>query len=369
MSAQLAINSALDFFPRDYFFARERFIAHARTLGADIASYPIRATGPAGEILSIDTAYFGPAAPRSLLVIISGTHGVEGFAGSALQQQWLASRESTDMPADGGCLLIHALNPYGFAWIRRTNENNVDLNRNALDRFPGPANTGYRRLARWLNPPSPPRRPDLFLLQGAARILRYGFTSLQQAIVEGQYEHPRGLFYGGVRTEESLEILFRLLSDDRRRNIARAIVIDIHTGIGRFATYKLMVDDAEASSSYRQLEQWFGAGTVASNRPADSIAYRVSGGLTERVTRILGQAKTYAGVLEFGTVPVARMLGTLRRENRAFHFSLPTDAERQRSRAELLEAFCPRNEEWRRLVLARGQRALAQAHRACFERA
>jgi predicted deacylase len=27
-------------------------------------------------------------------------------------------------------ILIHALNPYGFAWLRRVNEDNVDLNRN-----------------------------------------------------------------------------------------------------------------------------------------------------------------------------------------------------------------------------------------------
>ncbi|MFX7984992.1 DUF2817 domain-containing protein, partial [Acinetobacter baumannii] len=30
-------------------------------------------------------------------------------------------------------LLVHAVNPYGFAHLRRVNEDNVDLNRNSVD--------------------------------------------------------------------------------------------------------------------------------------------------------------------------------------------------------------------------------------------
>ena len=37
------------------------------------------------------------------------------------------------MPEDVAIVLVHALNPFGFAWRRRWNENNVDLNRNFLD--------------------------------------------------------------------------------------------------------------------------------------------------------------------------------------------------------------------------------------------
>ena len=51
-------------------------------------------------------------------MITSGIHGVEGHAGSALQQLWLAVFAG-DPPADTGVLLVHALNPYGFAHGRR----------------------------------------------------------------------------------------------------------------------------------------------------------------------------------------------------------------------------------------------------------
>ena len=93
----------------------------------------------------------------------SGTHGVEGYLGSAVQVRFLHElllRSGTDDDAvddrrspsassshsSSTCftrgnavrkvLLIHSVNPYGMRHHRRTNENNVDLNRNVLG---GPA--------------------------------------------------------------------------------------------------------------------------------------------------------------------------------------------------------------------------------------
>src|SRR5581483_7138224 len=136
----------------------------------------------------------------------------------------------------GGCLLIHAVNPYGFAWCRRANEHNVDLNRNALDRFPGPPNPAYRHLDAWLNPASPPHAPDLFWIYGVAALLRHGFNALQQAIVGGQYEFPRSLFYGGERREASIAIVERIITQDLFRSAERVLAIDLHTGLGRRGT-------------------------------------------------------------------------------------------------------------------------------------
>lgn len=357
---------ARDHFPPDYFQARARFLALAQARGAEAASYPLAARGPTGEPLSIDTAYFGAREPRRLLIVLSGTHGVEGFAGSALQQQWLDQYAPARLPPDSGCLLIHALNAYGFAWQRRANEGNVDLNRNALRRFPGPANPAYRHLDRWLNPPSPPPLLDFFWLHGAMLLARYGFGALQQAIVAGQYEYPRGLFYGGTRAEASTEILFGLLTDERWRQTERVVALDIHTGFGARGTYKLMVDFPPASAPYRELEQWFGPSAVASDRPAGSIAYRVVGGLTERLARCFPAAKVYAGVLEFGTVRPARALAALRRENRAYHHSASNSRERQAAAQALRQAFCPNDPLWRRRVLEHGEKVLRQAERACF---
>lgn len=357
----------LAFFPADYGDARERFRALARHAGAKVTPYPINAAGPDGQALTIDTAYIGAARPRRLLTVCSGTHGVEGFAGSALQQQWLQTFDATRPPAGFGCLLIHALNPYGFAWLRRTNEHNVDLNRNALEHFPGPSNPAYRRLDAWLNPLSPPQFADLFWLRGAALIARHGFASLQQAIVEGQYEIPHGLFYGGDRTQASIEILRKILRDDAWTDVEQVMMLDIHTGIGGYATYKLMLDVGPDAEPYRKMVHWFGADSVVSSRPAGSLAYRISGGLTEQVARLYAARPVYAAVLEFGTVPPARALAALRRENRAHHYASGDERVRQQARAELREVFCPAAQAWRARILADGGRVLAQAQTACFD--
>src|SRR6478672_7572941 len=65
--------------------------------------------------------------------MVSGTHGVEGFCGSGCQVGFLVDRVYEGLPKTVDVALVHALNPFGFAWLRRVNENNVDLNRNFQD--------------------------------------------------------------------------------------------------------------------------------------------------------------------------------------------------------------------------------------------
>lgn len=71
----------------------------------------------------------------------SGVHGVEGYAGSAVQNKILDFfLETPNMIKDDvAIVIIHVVNPYGMSWWRRWNENNVDLNRNFLSgRLPVP---------------------------------------------------------------------------------------------------------------------------------------------------------------------------------------------------------------------------------------
>ena len=82
----------------------------------------------------MDVATVGSLVPERAVVVTSGIHGVEGFAGSAVQTEWLRrlGQGKAAVPDRVRLVFAHALNPYGFAWIRRANECNVDLNRNFL---------------------------------------------------------------------------------------------------------------------------------------------------------------------------------------------------------------------------------------------
>ncbi len=137
----------------DYVEARGRFRDAAAAAGARLQQYEHPLTGPAGESLATDVATLGSPDAATRLLVISGTHGVEGFAGSMCQTRWLT--EGVAVPDDVAIVLVHAINPYGFAWIRRVNEDNVDLNRNCIDFSAAlPENSGYDALAPALVPPT-----------------------------------------------------------------------------------------------------------------------------------------------------------------------------------------------------------------------
>ena len=121
---------ASEHFSPDYVTARSRFRRAVESSGGRLRVLNLNAKGPDGEDLTIDIGWFGNPAPRRVLLHSSGLHGVEGFAGSAIQLQFL--EEVPAIPADGAIVLVHVLNPYGMSWLRRVNENNVDLNRNFL---------------------------------------------------------------------------------------------------------------------------------------------------------------------------------------------------------------------------------------------
>ena len=130
------------YFSIDYLTARRRFIQTAKDRGASLHSLAFGRRAPDGTPLSIDIAWFGAPSPKRAVIHSSGLHGVEGFAGSAIQ---LALMDYGIHPSpDSAVVFVHVLNPYGMAWLRRVNENNVDLNRNFLvfeGKVPPPSKT------------------------------------------------------------------------------------------------------------------------------------------------------------------------------------------------------------------------------------
>ncbi len=182
-------------FSTDYVTARARFVEAAQRVGAEIESHPIGPAGPDGEVLTTDVARLGDPTSSRALVVSSGLHGIEGFFGSAVQLRIL-EEISTQLQASSSLnlILLHALNPHGFAQLRRCDETNIDLNRNFV--LEGEAYRGcpprYAELDGLLNPKRPPNRRDPFWLRANWAILRYGFHDLKQAIAGGQFEFPTG---------------------------------------------------------------------------------------------------------------------------------------------------------------------------------
>jgi hypothetical protein len=337
-------------FSTDFFPARSAFRELAERAGGRLEMLPLDAHGPNGQSLGIDIAWFGAENPRRVVVHSSGLHGVEGFAGSAIQIQALT--ELPALPDDTALILVHILNPYGMSWLRRANESNVDLNRNALgdESYTGVAKA-YSNLDSFLNPQSPPSGNSFlfFLARAALLVIRHGMLALRQAVAGGQYEYPKGLFFGGKKLEQGLQHYGAFLAR-RVKSAERVIAIDVHTGLGKYAEDTLLADP----KNVERLRRVFGR-QVTSSEPEAGPAYRVRGGLESLVAH-----STNADVLfvtqEFGTYGPIKNLYALREENRWHHYGKGT-LDHPAKRA-LKAAFNPDDETWRTSVVDRGLNVL-----------
>ena len=351
----------LSAFSPDYASARKRFLEKSEALGARLETIPIDAVGPNGLPLSIDIAQFGAPVPSRVLLHCSGIHGVEGFAGSAIQLHLL--QQLPEIPDDAAVVFVHILNPYGMSWLRRVNESNVDLNRNFL--ADGEPYTGvpeaYTALNPMLNPESVPAF-DFFLLRTLNCIRKHGYNSLKQAIVGGQYGFPQGLFFGGTQKEQGPHRYQQWLSDNL--SSARSVVaIDIHTGLGKSGLDTLLVEGGPGDVLYDELQAAFGD-RVAPWDPEDSVAYAIRGGHFDGVNQALPEATVHFVTQEFGTLAPLKVLHALREENRWHHHGAGT--LQHATKTGLLAAFRPNSPTWRSAVLQRGQELAEQAYSLAF---
>jgi Protein of unknown function (DUF2817) len=337
-------------FSPDYATARQRFRQSASGLGWQLEDHKIGVTGPNGDQLTVDVTFSPSSDPGRVLVVSSGVHGVEGFLGSAVQvgllEQW-----ASQSPPSLKCVFLHGLNPFGFAWLRRFDENNVDLNRNFLlpgERYEG-SPAGYADLDDLLNPQRPPSRWEPFTIKALWTIARHGMPALLQTVASGQYEFPRGLFFGGTGPSRTHQLLEENL--ERWLRGSRDVVhLDFHTGLGTKGACKLLIDYPLSGCLRTRLTDWFGAGSFE-EYDSSNINYDARGSFGRWcVSRKLAPNYLFA-CAEFGTYGPIHVVAGLRAENQAHHWGSPTAASTIRAKQQLKELFCPSEAAWRSQVL------------------
>jgi hypothetical protein len=347
-------------FPASYFSGRQLWLAHLAQLPnpIQILPYPCFGVGPEGESLITDTAWIGDKDASKVVVLIGGTHGIEGFAGSAVQidHSLLVGSSHLIIPADTAILMIHALTPWGYAWQRRCDAGGVDLNRNVVD-FTGPLpeNPGYELL-----------RSAFFLSDAKQRKIaftefeqQHGREVLETAISAGQYTDPAGPFYGGHAPAHGRWVTEELIAKYslRERDLA---VIDLHTGLGPYGYGEIICDHAPDS-----------AGTaVAYNMYGDSVTLPLLGtsssvpktGLLDYAWHAIMNERSCYITLEFGTFRTNQLFEILLRDHQLWALQDNLQARSEHSKV-MQHHFCPDNQAWKEMVLFRARQVISQALR------
>jgi hypothetical protein len=338
-----------EYFSDSYKNARELFTVCATARGATLTAMLCSQRGPQDEGLALDIARIGEAGSKRVVVIISGTHGVEGYCGSACQTAWL-SQVIESIPGVT-FYLLHSLNPYGFAYDRRVNEENIDLNRNFLnfESEPLPANIQYSALETLLNP----RSLDAKTLGNCDPALAEWFSSPEKvrafkaAVGKGQYEFPQGIIFGGTKptwSNAALRSFIRSLPKD----LELGIVLDIHTGLGESGQLEIFTE--ETGDRFQQLKAWFPKHKVTTLGDKDSLGYEVTGSIERAFTSPGSHGPWFCITLEFGTRPITDVLLALQADNWLHCFASASDRLSDSVRAMMKDAFVVPSQQWRQQV-------------------
>lgn len=336
------------FFSATYRQARQRFLEAAATAGAAVESHRHPQRGAEGEELAIDTARVGAANAPSLFIVSSGTHGPEGFAGSACQLALLHD-ELVQRAATHGIavLLVHAVNPFGFSHLKRTNEDNIDLNRNFNDfSQPYPINPVYEEVHSLMVPPSwPPGEDDEAQLEATVTRLA---VRRSPGLSSGQDRHPDGLFYAGTAPSWSNRTIRTILRQhgSGRRHIAW---IDVHTGLGPYGHGEKIFGQHDAETTARA-RAWWGADLIVSTM-GESVSPQVVGYMMPCARVECPEAKITHSTLEYGTLPSLQVGRALRGEAwLAGHPDAPPELTAAIRRA-VRDAFYVDADDWKGMIL------------------
>lgn len=405
-TSQTATDPSCHYFSMNYEEARNRFRQACEKAEAELVSLsiPDRKTAPdeslqEGPSLTIDIGILHGDLP-GLVVHTSGVHGIEGYIGSAVQLAYLEEKNLPTLPSKRPTIvLVHAVNPFGMKYYRRTNENNVDLNRNALSSQEWEIYASsnhfnkktYDFFSSFFNPPKPPTEllsEIEFWLSGTSKLLLYGLSTLRAAMVGGQFHEPKGIFYGGDKLEDSIVQLYEWFStflnsgsqsenDNSHdsallsRNFRKVTWIDVHTGLGEFGVDTLLtrehtelLPDRDISA---ELQRWFSeslspfSGDSTKAQKVSEGYEKVRGFVPDYMESLFAREQDPLLLIqEIGTIPSILVGKALILENMAYHY-LPKEEAIKWAKRTTLPAFYPQSSLWRERALQNGLRVLHNA--------
>jgi Protein of unknown function (DUF2817) len=303
-------------FPADYETSRQRFRAECARFVETPRDFcrDWKLPNAKNEDLTVDYGFFSGRGDR-LLVIQSGIHGPEGQSGAAVQFFFMNTylRALRDKGVD--VLIIHAMNPWGYKYVRRNDETNTNLNRNfsADGSAYGFNNDAYRRFRDVFEPQGPvgsvsggSARGSLGFLGG---FVGSGFSSgpLNNGLNNGQYEFPEGINYGGRAPRPQQGFLQDDIGPILKRPYKKTLWLDFHTGLGQDGVLAVILGKAPAPGPNADLKRMLGpyqADGIEITDPATTPGFFPTyGDVIDYVPTLSSRPGTFLAVtMEYGTL-------------------------------------------------------------------
>ncbi|MCZ8342887.1 MAG: M14 family metallopeptidase [Leptospira sp.] len=301
-----------------------------------------------------------------LILVSSGVHGVEGYYGSAMQSLVMDEYLSGKISVQSDTMFIHAINPFGFENGRRVNENNIDLNRNFFFKrekiHKKEKNKGYKKLSSFFMPKFPFTfwgiEYLIFSLRFGGILFRYGVRKFTDALVNGQFQYKKGIYYGGKKPEPVVKKLKNFFLT-HIADYSKIILFDLHTGHGEKNKLVLIQNSLPGSLEDQNIASIVSGLPLL--RPDSSTSfYRTAGDFTDYLERIFpGHNGLFPLTVEMGTLGNLDFWGALRgtflmiAENRIYHRGSWFQSSRNKVNQKFLQYFYPKDRQWMRSAYLR----------------
>ena len=334
----------------------------AKNIAVEVNEYAIDKS----DNLYIDNIYLPSTNEKeNLIVLTTGVHGMEGYIGSVMLDVFFEEIYPTIDTTKTGILIVANVNPYGMKYMRRYNENNVDLNRNFIidwDNFDMSSNKDYPEVKDFLQPEGKIGNALWheagFYLSLAKEALTKGADKVSDALLTGQYEYPDGVYYGGSGDEKSTSYLKGVFGDCLDGEYNNIVHIDIHSGYG--PRYNMVIfNSIYETMTEAETKKAFGYDYVISH-DSESF-YATTGDTTDYFYRIAESKNTgkdlFSTCFEFGTIGDSFMDSILSLkytvdENRQHWYPSDSKVTREVVRENYYELFYPTETQWREKTVA-----------------
>lgn len=248
--------------------ATQKFVSACQLAGAhyECIEHPLR--GPDNQLIHTSVAWLGPKDAAKVALFISGTHGIEGYAGAGIMTGTLSEGTYKELPDNTAVMMIHLINPWGCAWGHRHTEENADLFRDAIYYKPelycddSEFDETYR-LA--LTPRSWTGEEKVKSDAALATILQtQGIDELIRIARIGQHKYPDSQCYNGNGNSWSTR-LYRSLCDKYLSHAKDVFCVDFHTGFGEYGEgicIPYYHDDEQGQRKLQRLKDAFGEESI-----------------------------------------------------------------------------------------------------------